>query len=115
MSSKSSTSSTSSPSSISPAEHTPSLHDLPPDVLRIIAGYYHQGERQDAASTLQAALRRHVLTRCEHPGHASWTNTPGEGPVPCYRACHEHPRRLRCAGLRREEYFERILGTHTLL
>jgi hypothetical protein len=100
---------------ISPAEHTPSLHDLPPDVLRIIAGYYHQGERQDAASTLQAALRRHVLTRCEHPGHASWTNTPGEGPVPCYRACHEHPRRLRCAGLRREEYFERIIGTHTLL
>ena len=43
---------------------------------------------------LQAALRRHVLTRCEHPRHACRTNTPGEGPVPCYRACHEHPRRL---------------------
>ena len=27
---------------------------------------WHQDQRQDAASTLQAALRRHVLTRCEH-------------------------------------------------
>ena len=96
---------------IPPAEHKPSLHDLPPDVLRIIAGYYHQGQRQDAASTLQAALRRHVLTRCEHPRHACRTNTPGEGLVPCYLACHQHPRRLRCRGLRWEEYFERINGT----
>ena len=48
--------------------------------------------------------------RCEHPRHACRTNTPGEGLVPCYRACHEHPRRLRCTGLRREEYFERIIG-----
>ena len=84
---------------------------LPLDVLRIIAGYCHQGHRQDAASTLQAALRRHVLTRCEHPRHACRTNTPGEGLVPCYRACHQHPRRLRCRGLRWEEYFERIIGT----
>ena len=126
---RSSTSSTSSTSSISPvippAEHKPSLYDLPLDVLRIIAGHYRELQRQDAASTLlrpslrlQAALRRHVLTRCEHPRHACRTNTPGEGPVPCYRACrdcHEHPRRLRCAGLRREEYFERIIWTHTLL
>ena len=59
---------------------------------------------------LQAALRRHVLTRCEHPRHARRTNTPGEGLVPCYRACHQHPRRLRCTGLSREEYFEHIIG-----
>ena len=101
---------TSSPSSISPAKHTPSLHDLPLDVLRIIARYYRELQRQDAASTLQAALRRHVLTRCEHPRHAGRTNTPGEGLVPCYRACHEHPRRLWCTGLSREEYFKHIIG-----
>ena len=96
---------------IPPVEHKPSLHDLPLDVLRIIAGHYRELQRQDAASTLQAALRRHVLTRCEHPRHACRTNTPGEGLVPCYLACHQHPRRLRCRGLRWEEYFERIIGT----
>ena len=83
---------------------------LPLAVLRIIAGHYRELQRQDAASTLQAVLCRHVLTRCEHPRHACRTNTPGEGLVPCYRACHEHPRRLRCTGLRREEYFKRIIG-----
>jgi len=56
-----------------------------------------------------------VLTRCEHPRHARRTNTPGEGLVPCYRACHQHPRRLRCTGLSLEEYIERIIETHTLL
>ena len=31
--------------------------------------------------TLQATLKRHVVTRCEDPRHTARTNTPGEAPV----------------------------------
>mgnify|MGYP004065701945 CR=1 FL=1 len=59
--------------------------------------------------TLQAGLQRHLLTRCKDPRHTSGTNTPGEGPVPCYQAYYVHPRRVLCRA-RLAEYFDRILA-----
>ena len=41
-------------------------------------------EGGDAATTLQAALKRHLVMRCDHPRHTARTNTPGEAPVLCY-------------------------------
>ena len=62
-----------------------------------------------ATATFQAALKRHVVTRCEDPRHTSRTNTPGEAPVLCYQYCHNHPRGVKCWATR-TEYFERILA-----
>ena len=88
---------------------THSLSDLPPEILKIIARYYRQFQRRDAATTLQAALKRHLVMRCDHPRHTARTNTPGEGPVLCYQSCHNHPKRVFCRSTR-AEYFARILA-----
>ena len=64
-----------------------------------------------AATTLQAALKRHVVTRCEDPRHTARTNTPGEAPVLCYQYCHNHPRNVKCWATR-TEYFDRIIAKH---
>ena len=64
-----------------------------------------------AATTLQAALKRHVVTRCEDPRHTARTNTPGEAPVLCYQYCHKHPRGVQCWATR-AEYFDRIIAKH---
>ena len=64
-----------------------------------------------AATTLQAALKRHVVTRCDNPRHTSRTNTPGEAPVLCYQYCHKHPRGVKCWATR-TEYFDRIIAKH---
>ena len=64
-----------------------------------------------AATTLQAALKRHVVTRCDNPRHTARTNTPGEGPVLCYKSCHDNPKRVFCRATR-AEYFNRILAQH---
>ena len=88
---------------------TLSLSDLPPEILKIIARYYRQFQRRDAASTLQAALKRHLVMRCDHPRHTARTNTPGEAPVLCYQYCHKHPRGVKCWATRKE-YFERIFA-----
>ena len=69
------------------------LYDLPFDMLEMIGEFYDDQEQRDAASTLQTALKRHVVTRCEDPRHTARTNTPGEGPVLCYQSCHHHPPR----------------------
>ena len=37
--------------------------DLPLQVVRMIAEYYTETQRTDAASTLQAALQRHQVVR----------------------------------------------------
>ena len=71
--------------------------------------YYRPLQQRDAASTLQAALTRHVVTRCDDPRHTSRTNTPGEAPVLCYQYCHKHPRRVFCRATR-AEYFARMLA-----
>ena len=67
------------------------LYDLPFDMLEMIGKFYDDLAQRDAASTLQATLKRHVVTRCEDPRHTSRTNTPGEAPVLCYQYCHKHP------------------------
>ena len=68
-----------------------------------------QLQQRDAASNLQAALKRHLVTRCDDPRHTARTNTPGEGPVLCYQSCHNHPKRVFCRATR-AEYFARILA-----
>jgi len=73
--------------------------------------FYRQLQKQHAAATLQATLKRHVVTRCEDPRHTSRTNTPGEGPVLCYKSCHNHPKRVYCRATR-TEYFNRIIAKH---
>ena len=88
---------------------TLSLNDLPSELLKIIARYYRQFQRRDAATTLQAALKRHLVMRCDIPRHTARTNTPGEAPVLCYQYCHKHPRGVKCWATRKE-YFERILA-----
>ena len=88
---------------------TLSLSDLPPEILEIIDRYYRHFQRRDAASTLQAALRRHLVMRCDLPRHTARTNTPGEAPVLCYRFCHKHPRGVKCWATRKE-YFEHIIA-----
>ena len=79
------------------------------EILEIIDRYYRHFQRRDAASTLQAALRRHLEMRCDNPRHTARTNTPGEAPVLCYQYCHKHPRGVKCWATRKE-YFERILA-----
>ena len=61
--------------------------------------------------TLQATLKRHVVTRCDDLRHTSRTNTPGEAPVLCYQSCHHHPKRVFCRATR-TEYFDRIMAQH---
>ena len=85
------------------------LTQLPPEVLHIIAEYYRRLQQHHATATLQAALQRHLLTRCDAPRHTARTNTPGEGPVLCYQSCHNHPKRVFCRATR-AEYFARILA-----
>ena len=68
-------------------------------------------QHHHATATLQATLKRHVVTRCEDPRHTSRTNTPGEAPVLCYQYCHKHPRGVKCWGTR-AEYFDRIMAKH---
>ena len=85
------------------------LTQLPPEVLHIIAEYYRRLQQHHATATLQAALQRHLLTRCDDPRHTARTNTPGEGPVLCYQSCHNHPKRVFCRATR-AEYFARILA-----
>ena len=55
------------------------LYDLPFDMLETIGEFYDDLAQREAASTLQAALQRHLLTRCE------------PGPPP--HSAHQHPRR----------------------
>ena len=85
------------------------LYDLPFDMLETIGEFYDDLAQREAASTLQAALKRHLLTRCDDPRHTARTNTPGEGPVLCYQSCHNHPKRVFCRATR-AEYFARILA-----
>ena len=87
------------------------LDDLPFDMLEMIGKFYDDLAQRDAASTLQAALKRHVVTRCDNPRHTSRTNTPGEAPVLCYQYCHKHPRNVKCWATR-TEYFDRIIAKH---
>ena len=86
------------------------LYDLPFDMLEMIGEFYDDLAQRDAASTLQAALKRHLLTRCDDPRHTARTNTPGEGPVLCYQSCHNHPKRVFCRATR-AEYFAINLRT----
>ena len=85
------------------------LYDLPFDMLEMIGEFYDDLAQREAASALQAALKRHLLTRCDDPRHTARTNTPGEGPVLCYKSCHNHPKRVFCRATR-AEYFARILA-----
>ena len=55
------------------------LYDLPFDMLEMIGEFYDDLAQREAASTLQAALQRHLLTRCE------------PGPPP--HGAHQHARR----------------------
>ena len=65
------------------------LYDLPFDMLEMIGKSYDDLAQRDATATLQATLKRHVVTRCDNPRHTARTNTPGEGPVLCYKSCHD--------------------------
>ena len=96
---------------ISFTKMTPPDFEWPPEIIRKIGQYCHRFRRRGAASTLQAALQRHLLTRCDDPRHTARTNTPGEGPVLCYQSCHNHPKRVFCRATR-AEYFARILAKH---
>ena len=87
------------------------LYDLPFDMLEMIGKSYDDLAQRDAASTLQAAMKRHLLTRCDAPRHTSRTNTPGEARVLCYQYCHKHPRNVKCWATR-TEYFDRIIAKH---
>ena len=75
----------------------------------LLAEYYCQHQQHHATANLEATLQRHLLTRCHNPRHTSGTNTPGEGPVPCYQACYVHPSRVLCRA-RLAKYFDRILA-----
>ena len=81
------------------------------EIVAKIADWNDNVHQRDAASTLQAALKRHVVTRCDNPRHTSRTNTPGEAPVLCYQYCHNHPRNVKCWATR-TEYFDRIIAKH---
>ena len=87
------------------------LYDLPFDMLEMIGKSYDDLAQRDATATLQATLKRHVVTRCDNPRHTSRTNTPGEAPVLCYQYCHKHPRNVKCWATR-TEYFNRIIAKH---
>ena len=43
------------------------LHDLPFALLGMIGEFDGDPEQGEAASALQTALKRHVITRCEDP------------------------------------------------
>ena len=75
----------------------------------MIGEFDGDSEQGEAASALQTALKRHVVNRCEDPRHTARTNTPGEGPVLCYKSCHDHPKRVFCRATR-AEYFDRIIA-----
>ena len=75
--------------------------DLPLEV----AGYYIEMQRADAASTLQAALQRHRVVRCDDPRHRGRV-TYSRAPVACYALTHAHPGRVACSSSR-TAYFER--------
>ena len=77
----------------------------------LLVQYHRRLQQRDATATLQATLKRHVVTRCEDPRHTSRTNTPGEAPVLCYQSCHNHPKRKFCRATR-TEYFDRIIAKH---
>ena len=94
---------------ISFTKMTPPDFEWSRELIIKVCQYCHRFRRRDAASTLQAALKRHLLTRCDDPRHTARTNTPGEGPVPCYQSCHNHPKRVFCRATR-AEYFARILA-----
>ena len=81
------------------------------DLVAKIADWNDNVHQRDATATLQAALKRHVVTRCDNPRHTSRTNTPGEAPVLCYQYCHNHPRGVKCWATR-AEYFDRIIAKH---
>ena len=81
------------------------------EIVAKIADWNDNVHQRDAASTLQAALERHVVTRCDDPRHTARTNTPGEAPVLCYQYCHKHPRNVKCRATR-TEYFDRIMAKH---
>ena len=83
------------------------LYDLPFDMLEMIGEFYDDLAQREAASTLQAALQRHLLTRCDDPRHTARTNTPGEGPLLCYQSCHNHPKRVFCRATRAEYFASR--------
>ena len=73
------------------------LYDLPFDMLEMIGQRYDDLAQRDSTATLQAALKRHVVTRCDNPRH--------------YQYCHNHPRGVKCWATR-TEYFDRILAQH---
>ena len=77
----------------------------------LLAEFYRRLQQRDATATLQAALKRHVVTRCDDPRHTARTNTPGEAPMLCYQSCHNHPKRVFCRATR-AEYFNRIIAKH---
>ena len=79
--------------------------DLPLEVVRMIAEYYTETQRADAASTLQAALQRHRVVRCDDPRHSGRV-TYSRAPVACYALTHAHPGRVACSSSR-TAYFER--------
>ena len=81
------------------------------DLVAKIADWNDNVHQRDAATTLQAALKRHVVTRCDDPRHTSRTNTPGEAPVLCYQSCHNHPKRVFCRATR-AEYSAKIIAKH---
>ena len=98
---------------ISFTKMTPPDFEWSRELIIKVCQYCHRFRRRDAASTLQAALQRHLLTRCDDPRHTARTNTPGEGPVLCYQSCHNHPKRVFCRATR-AEYFARILAKQGL-
>lgn len=71
------------------------LDKLPMDILHIIADIYRRERAADAASALQAVLRRHLTQRCEDPAHQGRV-TYARRPVPCFEATHAHPGRVVC-------------------
>ena len=60
------------------------LYDLPFDMLEMIGKSYDELAQRDSTATLQATLKRHVVTRCEDPR----PHRP-----------HQHARRGPCAVL----------------
>ena len=77
----------------------------------LLVQYYRRLQQRDATATLQATLKRHLLTRCDNPRHTARTNTPGEGPVLCYKSCHDNPKRVFCRATR-AEYSAKIIATY---
>ena len=85
------------------------FNDLLPEIRQKIIKHYRQLQQDDAASMLQAVSRRHLEMRCDNPRNTARTNTPGEGPVLCYKSCYDNPKRVFCRATR-TEYFDRIIA-----